>query len=101
MLKEKGYNRKIEGKVFVLTGFLSYTDYELEDYIYDNMGDFSSVVTSGGKMPTEAVISANLSSISGKMQKAKEHGIPVLGIEEFVIRYNVPLKRLEKDDNSR
>ena len=91
-LKKKGYNPHIEGKRFVLTGFMGKTDYELEDYIYDNMGDFVDVVTSD----VEAVISGNVLEASKKMIKAAELGVCVYSIQEFSERYNVPLQRFEE-----
>lgn len=90
MSKEAGYNPLIRGKTFVLTGFFGKIDYELEDYIYDNFGNFSSTVTSG----TEAVVSANLMESSSKMIAAQKLGINVLSIEEFVKRYNIPYSKV-------
>ena len=86
-LKAEGYNHHIEGKTFVLTGFRGNLDYNLEDYIYDNQGDFSSVVTS----QTEAVIVANILDISQKMEDAQSLGVKVLTLEEFKNRYDIPL----------
>jgi len=93
-LEKHGKNIMIDGKKFVLTGFMGNVDYELEDYIYDNGGDFLDTVTSG----VEAVITANVMEISKKMVKANELGITVLTIQEFSERYNVPLKRFENKD---
>ena len=94
-LKKNGYNPKIDGKTFVLTQMPFTTDYELEDYIYDNNGNFSSAVTS----KTEAVISGNVESISKKMESASKLNIPVLYLQEFSFRYDVPLKKfLNKDE---
>lgn len=84
-LKKNGYNPKVKGKVFVLTGFYSSTNYDLEDYIYDNLGDFGTVV---GKT-TEAVIAANLLDVTKKMTDAVVHNVPVYSVEEFVKAYNV------------
>lgn len=93
-LKRDGYNSLISGKKFVLTQFGFVQDYELEDYIYDNNGDFSSAVTSD----VSAVIYGGMSSeISKKMIAASEFNIPVLSIQEFSERYNVFLKRFEKN----
>ena len=91
-IKKEGANPLIEGKTFVLTGFIGGTDYELEDYIYDNNGNFSSSVTSG----TEAVVSKTISNVSKKMLTAHELGVPVLDIFEFSRQYDIPLKRFEK-----
>ena len=93
-LKKNGYNPKINGKTFVLTQMPFTTDYELEDYIYDNQGNFSSTVTS----KTEAVISGNVESISKKMEAASKLGVNVLYLQEFSLRYDVPLKKfLQKE----
>jgi len=86
-LKAEGYNSKIEGKTFVLTGFRGRTEYDFEDYIYDNQGDFSSTVTS----QTEAVIVANILEITKKMEDAHGLGVKVLTLEEFKKRYDFPL----------
>ena len=95
-LKKNGYNSKISGKTFVLTQMPFATDYDLEDYIYDNNGDFSSTVTS----KTEAVICGNVESISTKMEAALKLGITVLYLQEFSIRYDVPLKKFyNMEDN--
>jgi len=91
--KNLKYNKLIEGKKFVLTGFMGKTDYELEDYIYDHRGDFAATVTSD----VEAVISSNVMEISKKMIMASEMNIPVLDIREFSERYKIPLKRFEED----
>lgn len=86
-LKIKGYNSKIEGKTFVLTGFRGRTEYDFEDYIYDNQGDFSGTVTS----QTEAVIVANILEVTKKMEDAHALGVKVLTLEEFKKRYDFPL----------
>jgi NAD-dependent DNA ligase len=83
----------IDGKKFVLTGFMGVIDYELEDYIYDHGGDFVSTVTSD----VEAVITGNVMEVSKKMVAASELGIYVLTIQEFSERYNIPLKRFEEN----
>ncbi len=85
-LKKRGYNPNISGKTFVLTGFRGKMDYDLEDYMYDNQGDFSSVVTS----QTEAVIAKNILDISKKMENAHSLGVKVLTLREFKERYDVP-----------
>jgi NAD-dependent DNA ligase len=43
-IKEEGYNPLISNNTFVLTNMPFTTDYELEDYIYDNNGQFADVV---------------------------------------------------------
>jgi len=78
-LEMEGYNDMIKGKTFVLTSFFGKTNYNLEDYIYDNQGDFSTTVTSN----TEAVIVGNISEITNKMEQAWNLGIPVYDMEEF------------------
>lgn len=93
-LETAGYNSLIEGKKFVLTGFMSQTDYELEDYIYDHRGDFATTVTSS----VEAVISGSVLEMSKKAMAAFSMGIPVLTIQEFAKRYAVPLKRFTVDN---
>jgi len=94
--KQHGYNTLIANKKFVLTGFLNETDYELEDYIYDNNGDFADTVTSD----VSAVICKNFDKVSDKMLSAYEFGIPVLSIQEFSERFKVPLKRFEEKDEN-
>jgi len=89
MIKNRGYNEKIKGKTFVLTGFFGKIDYELEDYIYDNFGSFSNNVVAG----VEAVITANLMDVTSKMLNAQKYNIPVLSIEEFVKAYNIPYSK--------
>ena len=86
------YNPMIYGKTFVLTQMPFDTDYELEDYIYDNGGLFSSAVTS----KTEAVICGNMGSMSKKMTAGAQLGVNVLFLQEFSERYNINLKRFEK-----
>ena len=54
-------------------------DYELEDYIYDNMGDFITTVVRS----VTAVICASLGNITDKMMQAHAFGIPVYSIKEF------------------
>lgn len=87
MLKE-GLNPMIKGKMFVFTGFFGNIDYDLEDYIYDNDGDFASVVSSS----TEAVVSANLMESTTKMKDAFKLGVKVLSLQEFFQKYNIVVK---------
>jgi hypothetical protein len=93
-MKKRGYNPLIQNKKFVTTGFMGNVDYELEDFIYENMGDFSVNVTSD----VSAVICGNLEKVSTKMSVAYGFKIPVLSIREFSEKFNVPLKRFEKKD---
>ena len=83
------YNELLKNKKFVTTNFLNSVDYELEDYIYNNSGEFVETVTSD----VSAVIYNNMSKISSKMEQAQKLGIPVLSIREFSSKYNVDLKR--------
>jgi DNA ligase (NAD+) len=91
-IKEEGYNPLISNNTFVLTNMPFTTDYELEDYIYDNNGQFADVVTS----KTAAVVCGNLGTVSKKMIKAAELKVPVYFLQEFSERYHIPLKRFEK-----
>ena len=77
-LKIEGYNPKIRGKTFVLTGFRD-TPYNLEDIIYNNMGELGSSVTSS----TTAVISYSNMAITPKILAAKSFGIPIYTYIEF------------------
>jgi len=72
-------NSKIKDKEFILTNFMNATDYDLEDYIWDNWGKIGNSVTSS----TTAVIAKNLSIITPKMLDAIKFGIPVYTVEEF------------------
>lgn len=89
--KKNGYNNMIDGKIFVVTQMPFDTDYELEDYIYDNNGTFIKTITSN----VEAVICGNMGTISKKMIRANELGVKVLFLEEFNDRYGLHLKRFE------
>lgn len=93
-LKKKGYNPLIKGKKFVLTGFMGHIDYELEDYIYDNQGDFIDTVTSD----VSAVISANIGAAT-QSEKVKnaisfKKPIPIYTLEEFVLKFNIPYLKI-------
>lgn len=92
LIKDKGYNKQIQSKIFVFTGFFGKVDYDLEDEIYDNLGSVSSVVNSS----IECVISANLMDISTKIIEAEKLKIPVYSIEEFVKKYNLKYKSYTK-----
>lgn len=87
-LKKKGFNSKIEGGAFVMTGFMGHPYLDLEDYLYENMADIVSSVTSS----TRAVISAVVTNITPKMTHAQSLGVPVYSVEEFLKEFNVPLK---------
>lgn len=93
-IRTRGYNTKIRGKTFVFTGFFGKIDYELEDYIYDNFGNFSTAVTSS----TEAVVSANLLDVTNKMLSAQKLGVKVLSVEEFVGMYDIPYSKVKSED---
>lgn len=92
-LKKGGFNQLIRGKSFVLTGFYGKLDLDIEDYIYDNMGNFSNEVTS----LTEAVVAANILDVSKKMDTAVKLGVPVLSLEEFMKLYEIPKKGVDVD----
>lgn len=84
-IKTGSFNALIRGKTFVLTGFYGRMDLNLEDYIYDNLGNFSDTVTSS----TSAVIAANVMDSSKKMLEAQKLGVKVLSLEEFRKAYAV------------
>lgn len=90
-IKEAGYNDKIRGKTFVLTGFHGTIDYDLEDAIYDNLGDFTTVLTNR----VDAVIAYNLYDITDKMINAHEMGIPVYSLDEFIAKFDIDHSRRE------
>ena len=90
-----GYNPKVRGRTFVLTGFFGKIDYELEDYIYDNLGNFSTAVTSS----TEAVVSGNLLDVTSKMLAAQTLKVPVLSVEEFVKKYDIPYSKFKSEES--
>lgn len=77
-------NLKVKGKEFVLTNFMNSPTYKVEDFIWDNFGDTSNIVTN----KTDAVIAANLSTITTKMLNAEKFGIPVYTVEEFFEKFN-------------
>lgn len=81
-------NPKIEGKKFILTGFKFQKNYNLEDYIYNNMGD---MVLTFKEHDIDAVISNNLMSITEKMKTALDLEIPVFSVDEFIERYDVSI----------
>ncbi|HMP28870.1 MAG TPA: helix-hairpin-helix domain-containing protein [Saprospiraceae bacterium] len=94
-LKKGGFNQNIRGKTFVLTGFYGNLDLNIEDYIYDNLGNFSDSVTS----LTEAVVAANILDFSKKMEAALKLGVPVLSLDEFIKKYNIPKKTARDDED--
>jgi NAD-dependent DNA ligase len=95
-IKTGSFNPLIRGKTFVLTGFYGRMDLSLEDYIYDNLGNFSDTVTSS----TSAVIAANVMDASKKMLEAQKLGVKVLSLEEFRKAYKVPSKSDEDGEDS-
>jgi DNA ligase (NAD+) len=95
-LDKEGRNPNIEGKKFVTTGFMGSVDMELEDYIFDMNGEFVSTVTSD----VSAVISGNIVKLTDKMKEAVDLEVPVLSLEEFCTKFEVPLKRFEKSKPS-
>lgn len=88
------YNPLVRGKTFVLTGFYGKFPLDLEDYIYDNLGNFSDSVTSS----TSAVIASSITEASKKMLEAQKLGIKVLSLEEFRKAYNIPSFKVEDGD---
>lgn len=94
-LDEKGRNELIKGKFFAKTNFMSKTDCELADYMFDHEGTFTETVSK----KVSAVICAHMNSITEKMIAAAELEIPILTLEEFCERFNVPLKKFQKDKN--
>ncbi len=82
-IESTGYNQKIKDKMFVFTGFFGKTNYNLEDFIYDNRG----IISKGVKADTEAIIYASCAGVSEKMIKGYDLDIPVLSIEEFYNNY--------------
>lgn len=94
-LLKKGLDPKIKDKIFVLTGFYGRIDYKLEDYIYDNGGDFSDSVTS----TTECVIAANVMDVTSKMTTALSLKIPVYTIPEFSRKYGLTASFEELEEN--
>lgn len=77
-LRREGYNPKIEGKAFVFSGFKK-TPYDLEDYIFNNMGQVGTSVTSG----TAAVIAYTNTIITPKIIAARGFGVPIYTQQEF------------------
>lgn len=96
-LEMKGYNEKIQNKIFVFTGFMDNHNYELEDYIFDNYGDLSTTVTSD----VTAVIAKSLGNVTKKMEDALSLKVPVYSIEEFCAYANIGFcrqKEVEEDE---
>lgn len=89
-------NKKILNKGFVLTGFMGHTNFDLEDYIYDNGGE----ILSGLSPKVSSVIAANISEISEKMIKAKEMSIRVCSVEEFSRIYETGIGSTVLDPDS-
>ncbi len=94
-VKTGDFNPLIKGKTFVLTGFYGKVDLDLDDYLYDNLGNFSDAVTSS----TEAVVAANIMDSSKKMIEAQKLGVKVLSLEEFKAAYNIPKKAGGSEDD--
>jgi DNA ligase (NAD+) len=85
-VKKMEKNPYVNNKSFAFTGFWGNVDYDLEDYILDNGGSIESEVNED----CAAVIIANILVPSEKAKIAKEKGIPVLTLEEFYQRFNIP-----------
>lgn len=77
-IKRNGYNPRISGKSFVFSGF-KITPYELEDYIFNHMGDIDSSVTKN----TSGVIAYTNSIVTPKILSARSLGIPIYTQQEF------------------
>lgn len=77
-IKERGYNENITGKTFVFTGFKD-TPYELQDYIFNNMGTFTTSVVSS----TSMVIAYSPSLLTPKILSANSFKIPIYTETEF------------------
>lgn len=88
LLEKTPKNELIDGKQFVFTGFFGDIDFNLEDYLYDNGGDISSVVISG----TAALICKNPLEYSKKMELANQLKVPILTIPEFIRRFRIPFE---------
>lgn len=93
-IRDGDFNPLIRGKTFVLTGFYGKVDLDFEDYIYDNLGNFSDTVTSS----VSAVIAANLMDISKKMIDAHKLNVPVLSIQEFRKKFGIAKELAEDGD---
>jgi NAD-dependent DNA ligase len=78
-LKREGYNSSVQGKTFVFSGFKK-TPYDIEDYIYNNMGEISTSVTS----TTTAVIAYTNTIVTPKIMEARGFGIPIYTQQEFM-----------------
>lgn len=78
-LKEKGYNPKIEGNVFVFSGFGSNIPYQLQDQIFNNYGEVKNSVNS----TTDILVVKSATFITSKVLSAKGHGIPIYTLKEF------------------
>ncbi len=86
IIKSKGGNPMINKGIFVFTNFMGRTDYELEDYIYDNSGEISATITSS----TTAIISGGMGGgITSKMRKAAELNIPIYSLNEFLDKFTI------------
>jgi DNA ligase (NAD+) len=88
-MQKYGANPLIKGNHFVFSGFMMNIPYELEDYLWDNMGEIDTTVTS----ITNALIINSVANISEKMMTASAMKIPVYTIPEFIQKYNVKLDK--------
>ncbi len=83
--KQSSTNNSLEGSTFVITGSV---------HEYKNRDEFkASVEARGGKVAgsvsknTTALVNNDVTSTSGKNQKAKELGIEIISEDEFINRY--------------
>ena len=83
--KQEEGSQTLQGKVFVVTGSLSYfvNRNALKEEIEKRGGKVTGSVTS----KTDALINNDTQSSSSKNKKAKELGIPIISEEEFRIQY--------------
>jgi len=93
-IKTGAFNPLVRGKTFVLTGFYGKFPLDLEDELYDNLGNFSDTVTSS----TSAVIASSITEASKKMLEAQKLGVKVLSLEEFRKAYGVPSFKVGGED---
>lgn len=87
-LQKSPKNVLINGNQFVFTGFFGNIDFNLEDYIYDNGGDITTVITS----KTSALVCKNPLEFSKKMELASQMHVPILTVTEFIRSFKIPFE---------
>jgi DNA ligase (NAD+) len=85
-------NAEINGKKVVFSGF---RDNELRIQIEDSGGNVMTSVSGN----TDILLVADVNSLSGKAQKAKEKGVEIMEREEFVKKYLNNDKEEESEDS--